>query len=70
MAPCGDDDEYDPDEERLLGHVNVNVLSQTATMDVGDVKMAFNSATSSNFVQELARITASSYQGRFEKKRF
>ena len=58
----GDEDDYDPNEERLLGEVSASVLGQTATIDVGEVKMTFNSGTSSNFVQELARITASSFQ--------
>jgi hypothetical protein len=70
VAPCGHDDDYDPNEERLLGEIVASPLSLTAHINIGDVRMNFHSGTASNCVQELARITASSFQvvGEVNKK--
>ena len=57
-----DEDDYDPNEEQFLGEVLVDSFSRTASIEVGNVKMAFTSGSASSFVQEVARITSSSFQ--------
>ena len=64
------EEEYEPNEERFLGEVTFDALAQTAHISCGEVKMEFNSGTSSSFVQEVARVTSNSFQvlGEVSKK--
>ena len=70
VPPCVDEEDYNPNEERYLGDVIHDAFAQTAHLNCGDVKMEFNSGTSSSFVQEIARVTSSSFQvlGEVSKK--
>lgn len=70
VPDCADEDDYDPNEERWLGEVELTnpVIdfaqkpTSEVTIKVGNVNMKFISGTSSNCVQELVRLTAGSYQ--------
>ena len=70
MPPCVDEEDYNPNEERYLGDVIHDAFAQSAHLNCGDVKMEFNSGTSSSFVQEIARVTSSSFQVLFSSFNF
>ena len=52
------DDEYDPNEELLIGRIDLNGTLQTSH----DINLKIESGTASDFQQELVRITSSSIQ--------
>ena len=55
---AGMDDEYDPNEELLIGRIDLNGTLQTSH----DINLKIESGTSSDFQQELIRMTSSSIQ--------
>jgi len=55
---AGMDDEYDPNEELLIGRIDLNGTLQTSH----DINLKIESGTTSDFQQELVRLTSSSIQ--------
>jgi len=61
------DDEYDPNEELLIGHIELNG-DRCVLKTNDDIGLQIHSGSSAKFAQELARVTTTSFQSVGEVK--